>query len=141
MNAPKTQKSAVGMAGEQIAVQFLEDHGYTVIERNWRHGRQEIDIIARDNEFVVFVEVKTRSCLYPESGDFGIPSRAVDEGKRKNTVKASRDYLATNYINKQPRIDVVEVYMLEQKGEFKTSTVLKINHIRNAFDARGRKLH
>ena len=46
-----------------------------------------------------------------------------------------------NYINKQPRIDVIEVYMLEQKSEFKAPTVLKVNHIRNAFDARGRKLH
>ena len=45
------------------------------------------------------------------------------------------------YLNKQPRIDVIEVYLLEEKSEFKTPTVLKINHIRNAFDARGRKLH
>ena len=65
----------------------------------------------------------------------------MDEGKRKNTVKAAKDYIARNYVNKQPRIDVIEVYMSEQKGDFKTPTVLKINHIRNAFDAKGRKLH
>ena len=136
-----TEKQALGRLGEDIAADYLEKNGYRIVRRNQRLGKNELDIICEDDNFIVFVEVKTRSCLYPESGDFGIPSRAVDEGKRKNTVKASRDYLAANYINKQPRIDVVEVYMLEQKGEFKTPTVLKVNHIRNAFDARGRKLH
>ena len=136
-----TQKQALGRLGEDIAADYLEKNGYRIVRRNQRLGKNELDIICEDDNFIVFVEVKTRSCLYPESGDFGIPSRAVDEGKRKNTVKASRDYLAANYINKQPRIDVIEVYMLEQKSEFKTPTVLKVNHIRNAFDARGRPLH
>ena len=136
-----TAKQALGRLGEDIAADYLEKNGYRIVRRNQRLGKNELDIVCEDDNFIVFVEVKTRSCLYPESGDFGIPARAVDEGKRKNTVKASRDYLAANYINKQPRIDVVEVYMLEQKSEFKTPTVLKVNHIRNAFDARGRKLH
>ena len=136
-----TAKQALGRLGEDIAADYLEKNGYRIVRRNQRFGKNELDIVCEDDNFIVFVEVKTRSCLYPESGDFGIPARAVDEGKRKNTVKASRDYLAANYINKQPRIDVVEVYMLEQKSEFKTPTVLKVNHIRNAFDARGRKLH
>ena len=136
-----TEKQLLGRLGEDIAADYLEKNGYRIVRRNQRFGKNELDIVAEDDDYIVFVEVKTRSCLYPESGDFGIPSRAVDEGKRKNTVKASRDYLAKNYINKQPRIDVIEVYMLEQKSEFKTPTVLKVNHIRNAFDARGRKLH
>ena len=136
-----TAKQALGRLGEDIAADYLEKNGYRIVRRNQRLGKNELDIVCEDDNFIVFVEVKTRSCIYPESGDFGIPARAVDEGKRKNTVKASRDYLAANYINKQPRIDVVEVYMLEQKSEFKTPTVLKVNHIRNAFDARGRKLH
>ena len=136
-----TAKQALGRLGEDIAADYLEKNGYRIVRRNQRFGKNELDIVCEDDNYIVFVEVKTRSCLYPESGDFGIPGRAVDEGKRKNTVKASRDYLAANYINKQPRIDVIEVYMLEQKSEFKTPTVLKVNHIRNAFDARGRKLH
>lgn len=136
-----TEKQLLGKLGEDIAADYLEKNGYRIVRRNQRFGKNELDIVCEDDDFIVFVEVKTRSCLYPESGDFGIPSRAVDEGKRKNTVKASRDYLAQNYINKQPRIDVIEVYMLEQKSEFKTPTVLRINHIRNAFDSRGRKLH
>ncbi len=136
-----TEKQILGKLGEDIACDYLEKNKYRIVRRNVRFGKNELDIIAEDNDYLVFVEVKTRSCLYPESGDFGIPSRAVDEGKRKNTVKAARDYMAKNYVNKQPRIDVIEVYMLEQKSEFKTPTVLKVNHIRNAFDARGRKLH
>ena len=136
-----TEKQILGKLGEDIACDYLEKNKYRIVRRNVHFGKNELDIIAEDNDYLVFVEVKTRSCLYPESGDFGIPSRAVDEGKRKNTVKAARDYMAKNYVNKQPRIDVIEVYMLEQKSEFKTPTVLKVNHIRNAFDARGRKLH
>ena len=137
----ETEKQVLGRLGEDIAADYLEKNGYRIVRRNQRFGKNELDIVCEDDNYIIFVEVKTRSCLYPESGTFGIPSRAVDEGKRKNTVKASRDYLAANYINKQPRIDVIEVYMLEQKSAFKTPTVLKVNHIRNAFDARGRKLH
>ena len=138
---PSTEKQALGRLGEDLACDFLEKNGYRIVRRNQRFGKNELDIVCEDDDFIIFVEVKTRSCLYPESGNFGIPARAVDEGKRKNTVKAARDYLSQNYINKQPRIDVIEVYMLDQRSEFKTPTVLKINHIRNAFDARGRKLH
>lgn len=136
-----TSKQALGRLGEDIAADYLQNNGYRIVRRNVQLGKNELDIVAEDDDYIVFVEVKTRSCLYPESGDFGSPGRAVDEGKRRNTVKASRDYLSKNYVNKQPRIDVVEVYMLEQKSEFKTPNVLKVNHIRNAFDARGRKLH
>lgn len=136
-----TSKQILGKLGEDIAADYLQNNGYRIVRRNVQLGKNELDIVAEDDDYIVFVEVKTRSCLYPESGDFGSPGRSVDEGKRKNTLKASRDYLSKNYINKQPRIDVIEVYMLEQKSEFKTPTVLKVNHIRNAFDARGRKLH
>ena len=136
-----TENQALGRLGEDIAADYLQKNGYNIVNRNLHMSRNELDIIAEDESFIVFVEVKTRTCLYPEAGPFGIPANAVDISKRKNTVKAARDYLSQNYINKQPRIDVVEVYMLEEKSEFKTPKVLKVNHIRNAFDSRGRKLH
>ena len=138
---PNTEKQIIGKIGEQLAADFLLKNGYTVVAQNVRLSKNEIDIIAEDRDFIVFVEVKTRTCLYPESGDFGIPSRAVDVGKCKNTVKAARDYLLTHYTQKQPRIDVIEVYLLEGKEPPLAPTPIKINHIRNAFDARGRKLH
>jgi putative endonuclease len=136
-----TDNQKLGKLGEDIAADFLKKNGYKIIKRNIHLSKNELDIIAEDDNYIVFVEVKTRSCLYPESNDFGSPGRAVDLKKRGNTVKAARDYLYSYYGGKQPRIDVIEVYMLEQKSEFKTPTVLKVNHIRNAFDAKGRKLH
>ena len=138
---PSTEKQILGKLGEDIAADYLEKNGYKIINRNIHLSKNELDIIAEDSDYIVFVEVKTRSCLYPESGDFGIPSRAVDISKRKNTVKAVRDYLYGYYGGKQPRIDVIEVYLLDRKSELKTPTVLKVNHIRNAFDSRGRKQH
>ena len=136
-----TDNQALGRLGEDIAADHLQKNGYTIVNRNLHMGRNELDIIAEDESFIVFVEVKTRTCLYPESGAFGIPANAVDISKRKNTVKAARDYLASYYGGKQPRLDVIEVYIHKGKNEFQAPTVLKVNHIRNAFDARGRKLH
>lgn len=138
---PMTDKQVLGKLGEDVAADHLEKNGYKVTSRNLHVGRNELDIIAEDKEYIVFVEVKTRSCLYPESGQYGIPARAVDVSKRKNTVKAARDYLSSYYGGKQPRIDVIEVYLLEDKSDFKTPKILKVNHIRNAFDSRGRKQH
>ncbi len=138
---PKTEKQLIGKLGEAIAASFLEQNGYKIIAQNLHFGRNELDIIAEDSDHIIFVEVKTRTTLYPEWGEFGAPSRAVDEGKRKNTVKAARDYLHANYCEKQPRIDVIEVYLSEQNEPTLTPKPIKINHIRNAFDARGRKTH
>ena len=136
MATPKTQKSAVGLAGEQIAVQFLEDHGYTVIERNYRSSRQEIDIIAKDGEFLVFVEVKTRSCKAPEALTYGRPAHAVGRQKQHNVTLAAKAYLRSHPdLGLQPRLDVIEVY-LRSSGMGALPTALKINHIRNAFLAR-----
>ena len=138
---PKTQKQLIGRLGEELAADLLLKDGYTITAKNVHMGKNEIDIIAEDKDFIVFVEVKTRTCLYPESGDFGIPSRAVDGEKRRNTVKAARDYLYTHHTDKQPRIDVIEVYLLEQGEPMLTPKPIKLNHIRNAFDARGRRTH
>ena len=138
---PKTQKQMVGSLGEDLAADLLIKDGYTIVARNVHMGRNEIDIIAEDRDFIVFVEVKTRSCLYPEAGDYGISATAVDCAKRTNTVKAARDYLYSHHTEKQPRIDVIEVY-LPAGGEASLSPKpIKLNHIRNAFDARGRRTH
>ncbi len=137
----KTDKQLIGRLGESFAADFLEKNGYSTVAKNVRLGKNEIDIIAENEDFFVFIEVKTRTCLYPESGEYGIPSRAVDLEKRKNTVKAARDYLYSHHTEKQPRIDVIEVYLEENAAKMLSPKPVKINHIRNAFDARGRKLH
>ena len=138
---PKTSKQMIGKLGEDLAADLLIKDGYSIVARNVHMGRNEIDIIAEDRDFIVFVEVKTRTCLYPEGGDFGTPATAVDSAKRTNTVKAARDYLYSHHIEKQPRIDVIEVYLSEQSEPTLTPKPIKLNHIRNAFDSRGRRTH
>ena len=76
---PMTDNQILGKLGEDIAADYLEINGYSIVSRNQRVAKNELDIIAEDKDCLVFVEVKTRSCLYPESGQYGIPSRAVDE--------------------------------------------------------------
>ncbi len=127
-------KASHGRFGEDAAAQYLTDNGYTIKGRNVRFGRHELDIIAEDDEYIVFVEVKTRTeapagCLYT----YGRPASAVTYGKKQNTVAAASEYLRENRSEKRARIDVIEVY-LERGTE--APAVSKINHIRNAFGAR-----
>lgn len=131
----------LGKFGENVAADFLEKEGYSIIERNKRFGKHELDIIVEDKNFLVFVEVKTRSCLYPESSSYGNPGRAVTYKKRTDTVRAAYDYLKANPTEKQPRMDVIEVFLHEARDSATPPQILNINHIRNAFDARGRKQH
>ena len=78
-----------GNAYEQIAAQYLEKQGMKIIERNFRRGRNgEIDIIARDGKYLVFVEVKYRSGL-----QYGVPEEAVSFAKQRKIIHAARVYL------------------------------------------------
>ena len=125
---------SIGDFGEGIAADFYIKEGYKIRERNYHHSHNEIDIIAENERFVVFVEVKTRSVLYVGSGNFGRPASSVDYEKQKRTVAAAQNYIIKNKLNKQPRIDVVEVYLKKKETDEDTPIeVLKINHIRNAF--------
>ena len=136
---PKTKKQVVGSLGEEMAVNFLRENGYTIKDRNIHLSHNELDIIAEDENYIVFVEVKTRSYANDEgTSDYGTPGMAVDRKKRGDTVKASRAYLAKHRTKKQPRIDVIEVYLKQSENTNKPK-LIKINHIRNAFGANGRK--
>ncbi len=116
-----------GDEGEDIAAEFLEYHGYTVIARNYYAGHCEIDIIALDpsGEVIAFCEVKARSESVAKR--YGRPAAAVGYTKRKNLK-----YAALEYIKKHPRecggrrvrIDVVEVYL--------SDGVPRVRHIQNA---------
>lgn len=128
----------LGKLGEDIAADFLKKNGYSIVARNIRFSRYELDIVAEDDNYLVFVEVKTRSCLYPESGVYGTPGSAVNSKKRTDTIKAANDYINKNHTSKQPRIDVIEIYMKESSNGLYPQ-ILNINHIRNAFDSKGRK--
>ena len=121
----------IGRLGEELAVKFLKKNKYKIIERNKHCSHNEIDIIAKNKEYIVFVEVKTRSTENDLYSYFGTPAQAVTYSKKKRVLDAARSYLRTEGAKgRQPRIDVIEVYL-----EKDTHALLKINHIENAFGA------
>lgn len=123
----------LGMVGETVAAEFLQKNGYKILERNRRQSHDEIDIIAADKEYIVFVEVKTRSvnstdCYLP----YGSPATAVTREKQRKLLRAAMAYLREKSAKgKQPRMDVIEIYYHKISG-----SIIKINHITNAFGVR-----
>ena len=111
-------KRKFGYVGEQIAVQFLQENGYRILERNFYCRQGEIDIVAIDKDEVVFVEVKTRSSV-----DFGVPSEAVNFVKQKHIFSSAKYFLYKfGLLDSFVRFDVIEV--LIGSGKF------NVNHIK-----------
>ena len=123
-------KGEIGRYGEDIACKFLKKEGYRIAARNKHESHKEIDIIALNKEYIVFVEVKTRSVDDDLFNPYGTPASAVTASKQEKLIAAARSYLRANPTNKQPRMDVVEVYL--KKG---TKNVLKVNHFESAYHA------
>jgi putative endonuclease len=94
----------LGTEGEKLAVQLLTKKGYSVLAENWRSGKNELDIIARIADTVVFVEVKTRSTAF-----FGEPSQAVSIAKQKRLIQAANDYLEQHELDLEARFDVISI--------------------------------
>ncbi len=113
-----------GKWGEDTAVAYLHDQGYTIRERGWRHGKFEIDIIALSPDGVtcVFVEVKTR-----RSGEVALPSDAVDEKKMRNLGIAADAYVKMFDIHEELRFDVVSIVGLSAGN-------MQIEHLEDAFN-------
>ncbi|MRR38665.1 YraN family protein [bacterium] len=84
-----TQKQALGRWGEETAVRYLEQRGYTILARNVHTAHGELDIVARKDGAIIFVEVKARS-----SNTFGFPEQAVTLRKQAHLVSAAEDYFA-----------------------------------------------
>lgn len=124
-----------GRIGEESAALFLEKNGYKVIGKNVHIGHDEIDIIAENENFLVFVEVKTRRQKPDASNKFGSPASAVDEDKQSNLIRAAEKYILDKPTDKMMRIDVIEVYADPDSEAYK---VLNINHIENAVTKRGK---
>ncbi len=82
-------RAAVGARGEDTAAAWYEEHGYEILERNWRRREGEIDLIARQGRTVVFCEVKARS-----SGDFGSGAEAVVPAKQRRIRRLAARWLA-----------------------------------------------
>ena len=113
----------LGKWGEETATQLLRDKGYTIVERDWRSGHRDIDIIARtpDGATLVFVEVKTRT-----KDDVTRPTDAVDMKKIKNIAHAANHYVKKNNIDDWLRFDVVSIVGSPEK-------LKSIEHIEDAF--------
>jgi len=95
-----------GVSGEEMAAKYLKKNKYKILERNFRAARGEIDIIAKDGEYVVFIEVKRRM-----SDKFGLPREAVTDMKQKTIINCASYWLAKNNMTGcSVRFDVVEVY-------------------------------
>lgn len=98
-------KDGVGAYGERVAVRYLTERGWTVLDRNWRSRSGELDIVARDGDEVVFVEVKTRS-----GTGYGHPAEAVTAAKVARLRRLAAEWLAAHDVHTAGvRIDVLAV--------------------------------
>ena len=109
-----------GKLGEELAVNYLIEKGYEILERNWRNIHKEIDIIARDGKDLVIVEVKTR-----QSDENGEPDLAVTRQKQTRLISAANAYLFQNSLDINTRFDIISIIMKDNSPV--------INHIEDAF--------
>lgn len=110
-----------GKWGEDIAARYLVEQGYCILERDWKSGHRDIDIIARKDDHIVFIEVKTRrNRLFME------PEQAVDWKKRKNLRASINHYVKYRRIDLQIRFDIITVV-----GNLGTTP--EINHIEDVW--------
>ena len=94
----------LGKWGEELASEFLQQKGYVIVERDWKSGHRDIDIIAVDGDVVVFVEVKTR-----RNNVFGEPEEAVNYMKLRNLRAAINHYVKYKRLNNEIRFDVISI--------------------------------
>ncbi|MCQ2227261.1 MAG: YraN family protein [Bacteroidales bacterium] len=114
-----TEKMKTGQDGEDVAVKFLTYKGLTILHRNWRMWHKEVDIIARDGDEIVFVEVKTRRVEPVHTTD------VITQSKMKNLIAAASAYITMNKVSLDCRFDVI--ILTGRAGKY------SINYIPNAF--------
>ena len=108
-----------GVWGEEIAMAYLREKGFIILERDWHSKHRDIDIIAQQGEYLVFVEVKTRRNV-----NFGDPIQAIDYKKRRNLCLAINHYLNYRKVDTPWRFDVITVV-----GTMSSNNMPEINHI------------
>lgn len=110
----------IGQRGEVLAAEYLQEKAYDIIATNWRSSRWEVDIIARQNDTFIFVEVKTRKSLA-----YGFPEEAVSAAKQAYLQEAAKAYLGQWPHEGDLRFDVIAILINKKKTE--------IEHIEDAF--------
>ena len=112
------ERHILGKNGEKAAYQYLEKQGYRILEKNFSCRQGEIDLIALDNNYIVFFEIKSRTSI-----EFGLPAESVTDQKIKHILRAASYYLYKHQLeNANTRVDVIEIYY--KKDGY------KINHLK-----------
>lgn len=114
------QHNDLGNKGETLAVEFLEQNNYQILERNYRYDKAEVDIIAQTSNVLAIIEVKTRS-----STTFGNPEEFVKPKQIKNLVKAVDAYVTENDLEVEVRFDIIAI--VHENGQF------SVEHLKEAF--------
>ena len=114
------EKHILGKKGETIAKGYLLEKSYTILEKNWRYLKAEVDLIVQNDDFIVFVEVKTRS-----SSNYGDPESFVSGKQQKMIINAANEYIIKNNIEREARFDIISIIISNNTEE--------IRHIEDAF--------
>jgi putative endonuclease len=114
------EHNELGKFGEELAVEFLKQNGYDILETNWTFQKAEIDIIAQKDSILAVIEVKTRSSIA-----FGLPQDFVKPKKIQLLVKAVNEYIVSNDLDVDVRFDIIAIY--------KEENTYKIEHFEDAF--------
>ena len=115
-----SESNELGKLGEEIATTYLLKQGYFILDVNWRAGRNEIDIIAREKDFLVIIEVKSR-----RNDTFAEPEEAVTKDKQQSLIRAANIYIFRKNIALETRFDIISI--IHNKNE------TRINHLKDAF--------
>lgn len=114
----------LGRLGENIAARYLLEQGYSVVGRNWRCAGGELDIIAEKGDWLVFVEVRSRS-----GEGYGSPEESITPAKRSRLLELAQAYLQqTGQLDRKWRVDVVAL-LLDRHGRLE-----RLNHVENAVE-------
>jgi len=115
------RQQTIGNLGEEKATLFLQEIGYKILERNWRFSKAEIDIIAKDGEVLVFVEVKSKSYTF-----FGAPEESVSAYKENLIIDAAHQYMIKIGHDWEIRFDIISIVFDKNKNA-------SITHFKDAF--------
>ena len=114
------EHNILGNKGEALAVDFLVENKYEILEKNWRYKRAEVDVIAKKDNWIIIIEVKTRS-----SATFDSPADSINKTKIKMLTEAAEAYILQNDLDNEVRFDVISI--IKQKKNH------SIQHIESAF--------
>ena len=120
MKSIMAKHNELGKLGEEIAANYLVGKGYEILERNWRNRHKEIDIIAKDGDELVIVEVKTR-----QHDDYGEPFVAVSLAKQSRLIAAANAYIFKSNLDINTRFDIISIVFNDGNPA--------IEHIEDAF--------